>query len=121
MRGMYPRQATQTRMAVRPGRAVACLLVLVLVLAAGSAWAGPRLDREEREQLRRELRQQDRDGGSRHYQDPDRGGYQRGGWERRGGWDPGGRPAREERHRMAPEDREQLRHMLREHRRGRRD
>lgn len=119
MRGMDPRQGTQTRTAARPGRAVAWLLALVL--AAGSAWAGPRLDREEREQLRRELRQQDRDRGGRHYREADRGGYQRGGWDRQGGWDPGGRPAREERHRMAPEDREQLRHMLREHRRGQRD
>ena len=120
MRGMDPRQGTQTRVAARPGRSAA--LLLALLLAVGSAWAGPRLDREEREQLRRELRQQDRDRGGRQYQEADRGGYPRdGGWDRRGGWDPDRGPRREDRHRMAPEDREQLRHMLREHRRGRRD
>jgi hypothetical protein len=144
------------------------------VLGAASAYAGPRLDREEREQLRNELRRQareerqpgwpQRDGARRPARDeqrapdsagqagmrpdgaPDRGsGRQRSApdtragaddWRapwRRGDGEPGDwrgpprggdraerRSQRQEHLRMPPAEREQLRHMLREHRHGRR-
>lgn len=71
------------------------LLAAVLALGAGAAVAQPffagRMSPDERERMRRELRQQ---------QQPEQGRYER---------DPGRRPQR-----MSPSEREQLRQQLRE-------
>lgn len=124
MRGMSIRQRSLRRPVLL--RALACGLVAALALATvpAPAQAGPRLDRAEREELRYELRRQAREDRERLRRDFERDEYRRGpyGGEREGyrRGDPYG-GGREERHRMAPEDREQLRRMLREHRRGRQD
>ena len=120
MRGMGIRYRFLLPSAV--ARALACALLAGVALAAAPApvQAGPRLDRAEREELRQELRRQAREDRERSF---GRDGYQRGP-ERYGRDDYRRGPDRfdrEERHRMAPEDREQLRRMLREHRRERRD
>lgn len=87
---------TQSAARRRLGRA---LLAAALALGAGAALAQPffagRMSPDERERLRRELRQQQR---------PEQGRY---------GGDPG--PRRE---RMSPSEREQLRQQLREARPG---
>jgi uncharacterized membrane protein len=100
------------------------LLIAAAVMAVPvTAFAGQRLEREEREQLRQELRRQSREdrGQGWHGQEQGRPARRGDDWERRRGWEGQDRPMRYEHYRMSPEEREQLRHMLRERQRGRRD
>lgn len=81
-----------------------------LMLTPGLTHAQARLDQEEREELRRALRRQALEDRGRD-DSPERAARDRGRQ----------REARGDRHRMAPEEREQLRRMLREHHRRRGD
>ena len=103
--------------------ALALLLATTLAAVPAPAHAGQRLEREEREALRQELRRQSREDRGEGWHGHERGRSARRGddLEQRRGWERQDRPARYEHYRMSPEEREQLRHMLRERQRGRRD